>query len=186
MADILVTLIYRNNPKGTAVKKLAIAQIILGALIVGSLIYWIGWISSGYHIREAILLDGYIVRESGFPAANPALVVWSILYPELGLAVLGCGIAQYFGRGGKRVAVAQIVMGVLVISSLVWFTGWVEWDYGPYIQVTERYGEIEMKQLPGWEMKLTIWKIAYFVLGLSVVVTGIVQKVKVRRHEAGN
>lgn len=166
-------------------KKLAIVQIILGALVVGSLIYWIGWISSGYHIREAILPD-YIVHELGFPARNPALNVWSILYPALGLAVLGCGIAQYFRTGRKRLAAAQIVLGVLVISSLVWFIGWVEWDYGPCIRVTEQYGEIEMKHLPGWETRLIIWKIACFILGLSVVGTGVVQKVKAGRHEASN
>ena len=167
-------------------KKLAIVQIILGALIVGSLIYWIGWISSGYHIWEATLPDGYIVRESGFPASNPALHVWSILYLALGLAILGCGIAQYFGTGEKRLAAAQIALGVLVISSLIWFIGWVEWDYGPCIRVMEPYGEIEMNHLPGWEMRLTIWKITCFILGLSVVGTGIVQKVKVGRDEASN
>ena len=167
-------------------KKLAIVQIILGALVVGSLIYWIGWISSGYHTREGIIPDGYIVRELPLLAPNPALDVWSILYPALGLAVLGCGIAQYFGTGGKRLAVAQIVLGVLVISSLVWFIGWVEWDYGPCIRVMEPWGEIEMKHLPGWEMRLIIWKIACFILGVAVVGTGIVQKVKVGRHEAGN
>jgi hypothetical protein len=168
------------------VKKLAIVQIILGVLVVGSLIYWGDWISSGYHIWEAILPDGYTVRESGFPAPNPALYIWSILYPALGLAVLGCGIAQYFRTDEKRLAAAQIILGVLVISSLVWFIGWVEWDYGPCIRVMEPYGAIEMKHLPGWEMRLIIWKIACFILGLSVVGTGIVQKMKVGRHEAGN
>ena len=167
-------------------KKLAIAQIILGALVVGSMIYWMGWLSSGYHIWEGITPDGTTIRSLPLIVPNPALNVWSILYPVLGLAVLGCGIAQYIRTGSKRLTVAQIVLGVLVVSSLVWFIGWVEWDYGPYIRVTERYGEIEMKHLPGWEMRLIIWKIASFILGLSVVGTGIVQKVKAGRHETGN
>lgn len=166
-------------------KKLAIVQIILGTLVVGSLIYWIGWISSGYHIREGISPDGiFIIRELPMLAPNPALYVWSMLYPALGLAILGCGIAQYFETDKKYLATAQIILGVLVISSLVWFVGWVEWDYGSCIRVMEPYGEIEMKHLPGWEMRLTIWKITCFILGSSVVGTGIVQKVG--RHEAGN
>ncbi len=164
-------------------KKLAIIQIVLGVLIVGSLIYWMGWISSGYHIREGIDPDGTTIRSLPLLKPNPTLDVWAILYPALGLTVLGCGIAQYFGRGRKRLAVAQIVLGVLVVSSLVWFIGWVEWDYGTHIRVTERYGAIEMKHLPGWEMRLIIWKIASFILGLSVVGTGIVQKVKVGKDE---
>ncbi len=39
-------------------KKLAVIQIILGVLIIGSLVYWVGWLSGGYHIREGITPDG--------------------------------------------------------------------------------------------------------------------------------
>lgn len=158
--------------------KLAIIQIILGALVVGSLIYWMGWLSSGYHIREGIAPDGTIIRSFPLLIPNPALDVWSIHYPALGLADLGCGIAQYFRTGRKRLAVAQTVLGVLVVSSLVWFIGWVEWDYGPYIRVTERYGEIEMKHLPGWEMRLMIWKVVSFIIGLGVAYCGAAQLIK--------
>ncbi len=164
-------------------KKLAIVQIVLGMLVIGSLVYWMGWLINGYHIREGIAPDGTIIRISPLLKPNPALDVWSILYPVLGLTVLGCGVAQYFKTGRKHLVIAQIVLGVLVVSSLVWFIGWVEWDYGPYIHVTERYGEIEMKHLPGWEMRLIIWKIASFFLGLSVVGTGIVQLIKARGKE---
>jgi hypothetical protein len=166
--------------EATKMKKLAIAQIILGLLIIGSLIYWGDCLVSGYHIREGIAPDGTIIRSSPLLKPNPALDIWSILYPTLGLAVLGCGIAQYFGKGGKYLAVIQIVLGVLVVSSLVWFIGWVEWDYGPYIHVTEQYGEIEMKHLPGWEIKLIIWKIASLIIGLSVIGIGIGQLVKAK------
>lgn len=168
------------------VKKLAIAQIILGALVVGSLIYWMGWLSSGYHIREGIAPDGTRVRTMPLLAPNPPLYAWQIVHPMLGLAVLGCGIAQFFKSMGRRLAIAQVVLGALLIASLVWFIGWVEWDYGPNTVFREHFGEIEMKNLPGWEIRLIIWKIASFIPGLSVVGTGIVQKVKAGRHETSN
>ena len=161
-------------------KRLALTQIVLGALVVGSLIYWMGWLSSGYHIREGIAPDGTTIRSLPLLIPNPALHVWSILYPALGLTILGCGIAQYFRTGRKRLAVAQIVLGVLVVSSLVWFIGWVEWDYSPYIRVTERYGEIEMKHLPGWIMRLISWKVISFILGLGVLGFGMAQLSRTR------
>ena len=85
----------------------------------------------------------------------------------------------------KKLAIAQIVLGVLVVISLVWFIGWVEWEYGPYIYMTERYGEIEMKLLPNWEMRLTIWKVS-FIISAGVICTGIAQRVKAERNETGN
>jgi hypothetical protein len=164
-------------------KKIAVVQIAQGRLIIGSLIYWVGCLSSGYHGREGIAPDGTIIHSMPLLTPNPALDVWSILYPALGLAVIGCGIAQYFRKNGKRLAIAQIVLGVLVVASLVWFIGWVEWDYGFFIFVTEQYGEIEMKLLPGWETRLIIWKIISFILGLSVVGTGITQFINARAIE---
>lgn len=104
----------------------------------------------------------------------------------LGLAILGCSIVQFFEVGRKRLVVTQIILGVLVVSSLIWFIGWVEWDYGSYILVTERYGEIEMKHLPGWETRLIIWKIASFILCFSVVGAGVIQCMGVRRKLKGN
>ena len=42
-------------------KKLAIMQIVLGILVVGSLIYWGGWVSTGYHDLIVVDDDGNII-----------------------------------------------------------------------------------------------------------------------------
>lgn len=160
-------------------RKLAVVQIILGLLIIGSLIYWEGWLSNGYHNLEGTAPDGMVIIVSPMLRLNPGLIVWELLYPALGLTVLGCGIARYFKTGSIRLAVAQIALGAVIISSLVWFIGWVEWNYGPYTTMYEGI-EVELHRPPGWEARLINWKVVSFILGLSVIVTGIVQKVRVK------
>ncbi len=75
-------------------KKLAIAQIVLGVLVVGSLYAWMVWVSTGYHAHEGILPDGTILRISGLLKPNPLMDAWSVVYSVLGLSVFGCGLAQ--------------------------------------------------------------------------------------------
>ncbi len=76
-------------------KKLAIIQIILGILVVGSLIYWGAWVSTGYHNSVGTDPDGNIIHVLGLHKPNPLMNAWAIAYCMLGLSVLGCGIAQY-------------------------------------------------------------------------------------------
>jgi len=76
--------------------KLAIAQIILGVLIVGALFAWMVWVSPGYQIREGIIPGSdTVIRSMGLIKPNPLLDVWAVVYLVLGLSVLGCGIAQF-------------------------------------------------------------------------------------------
>ncbi len=79
-----------------------------------------------------------------------------------------------------KLAIVQIVLGALIVSSLVWFIGWVEWNYGSLTILREGI-EVEMLPLPGWMVRMISWKAASFVLGLGVVGLGIAQFVKVRR-----
>ncbi|MFH1146922.1 MAG: hypothetical protein V1736_04370 [Pseudomonadota bacterium] len=160
-------------------RKLAIVQIILGALIVGFLVYWMGSLSDGYHIWEGIAPDGNRIRIMPMLRPNPALNAWTILYPVLGLSVLGCGIAQYFKTGSRKLAIAQIALGVVITISLVWFIGWAEWDYVPSLRVMQPYGEVEMKLLPGWIVRLMVWKIVSFILSFVVIGVGVAQLGKV-------
>ncbi len=164
-------------------KKLAIIQIVLGTLIIASMIYWMSWLGNGYHVREGLTPDGTTIFQQSLLKGNRALDVWSMLYPALGLAILGCGTAQCFRPGSKYLEIVQIVLGALVIAALIWFIGCVEWDYGPFMHMTEKYGEIEMKLIPGWETRLIIWKVISFVLGCGVVGTAIVQQMKAGRRE---
>ena len=78
-----------------------------------------------------------------------------------------------------KLAITQIVLGVLIVGSLVWFIGWVEWDYGSFTKLIEDV-EVEFHPLPGWIVRLISWKTASFVLGLSVFGLGIVQLAKAR------
>jgi len=78
-------------------KKLAIAQIVLGVLVVGSLLFWAGWVSTGYLYAEGTVPGTDIhVGVFGNPGrATLFFETWPLLYFALGLSVLGCGIAQY-------------------------------------------------------------------------------------------
>ncbi len=78
-----------------------------------------------------------------------------------------------------KLAITQIVLSVLIVGSLVWFIGWVEWDYGSFTKLI-RGIEVEFHPLPGWTMRLISWKVISFMLGLSVLGCGIAQFVKAR------
>ena len=78
-----------------------------------------------------------------------------------------------------KLAVTQIILGILVVGSLVWFIGWVEYDYGSFTILREGV-EVVIHPLPGWLIRLISWKAVSFVLGLSVLVCGIAQFVKAR------
>ncbi len=178
-------------------KKLAIAQIILGILVVGSLVFWIGWVQTGYHDAFGVDPDGNIrIRILGLVASRPLIGVWAVIYFMLGSSVLGLGIAQYFKarrskiaeedklevsneNRGVRLSMTQIVLGALIIGSLVWFIGWVEWNYHPVTRLIEGV-KVEIRPLPGWMIRMISWKTASFMLGLMVIGCGIVQLVKER------
>ena len=167
----------------------------LGVLVVGSLVFWMGWVSPGYHDAFGVDPDGNIrIRILGLIAPRPLIGVWAGIYFMLGLSVLGSGIAQHLsarrqavGRGGQawgiRFAITQIVLGVLTVGSLVWFIGWVEWDYGSVTRLIEGV-EVEIRPLPGWVVRLISWKAASFGLGLGVIGLGIAQFVKARGVES--
>lgn len=79
------------------VKKLAIAQVILGVSVIGYLLSWVNWISPGYHIHEGLIPGtDMILHCMGFLMPKPLLTAWVFVFLALGLAVTGCGMLQYF------------------------------------------------------------------------------------------
>ena len=84
-----------------------------------------------------------------------------------------------------KLAMTQIVLGVFIIGSLVWFIGWVEPHYGSFTKLIEDV-EVEFHPLPGWMIRMISWKVVSFVLGLGITGTGIVQLVKARSNETSN
>ena len=78
-----------------------------------------------------------------------------------------------------KLAVTQIVLGALIIGSLAWFIGWVEWDYGSVTRLIEGVN-VEIRPWPGWTMRLISWKAVSFILGLLVLGFGITQFVKAK------
>jgi len=173
-------------------KRLAIAQIVLGMLVVGSLIFWAGWVSTGYLYAEGTLpgTDTHVIGVFGNPGRVPLLEIWLLVYLFLGIVVFGFGIAQYLntrrqavgiGRQawGIRFAITQIVLGAVIVGSLVWFIGWVELDYGSY---TRLYNDVEVviHPSPEWIIRLISWKVVSFILGLAVLSCGTAQLVKAR------
>ena len=78
-----------------------------------------------------------------------------------------------------KLAITQVILGILIVGSLVWFIGWVEPDYGSHTRLIGG-AEVEFHPLPGWIVRLISWKAVSFVLGLSVLGCGIAQFVKAR------
>jgi hypothetical protein len=167
-----------------SLKKLAIVQVALGVLIVGSLVFWSLVVLEGYLTVEATVPQGdvgvTVFRNPGY--AGP-LEIWRFGYPLLGLLVAGFGIAQYVSARRRertvqgtenRLAIVQIALGTLVVASLIWFIGWLEFDYGSSIIVHEGI-EIELHHAPGWYIKMIFWKVVSFILGLAVITCGAVQ-----------
>lgn len=85
----------------------------------------------------------------------------------------------------RKLAIAQIVLGVFIIVALVWFIGWVEYDYGSFTERLDNPAgggtvEVEMNHVPGWVVKMVTWKVAGFGLGLSIIGCGLAQWVRAR------
>jgi len=78
-----------------------------------------------------------------------------------------------------KLAITQIVLGVVIVGSLVWFIGWVEWNYSSYTRLIEDV-EVEFHLLSGWIIRMISWKAVSLVLGLSVLGCGVAQMLKAR------
>jgi hypothetical protein len=170
-------------------KKLSVIQIILGLLIIGSLAFWYLAVLDGYLTFEGTIpgtgLEAIVSRN---PGSGLELGIWVCCYLALGLLITGFGIAGFVSghrsestgqKPGGWISVVQIALGALVIVSLVWFIGWVEFSYDTPVIVHEGV-EVTLHYVSGWYMKMISWKIISFMQGIAVTGCGILQLRKTR------
>jgi hypothetical protein len=74
--------------------KLSITQIALGVLIIGLLVWYIGWVEpeTGVYYQDIEGAQVELVPVSGWVSG---VVVWKAVSFLLGLAIITCGFIQY-------------------------------------------------------------------------------------------
>lgn len=76
-------------------RRLAIAQIVLGVLVVGSFFAFVNWVAHGYYVYQGMVPGSdIIVRMHVNPGQATIFETWQLVYLALGLVVIICGIAQ--------------------------------------------------------------------------------------------
>ena len=80
-----------------------------------------------------------------------------------------------------KLAILQVIAGILIIGLLVWFIGWVEPDNGSITRVFEGI-EVELYPPTGWNALLLTWKVSSFILGVAVLSCGVIQYLRERRQ----
>ena len=81
-----------------------------------------------------------------------------------------------------KLAVVQMVLGVLIVASLFGFIAWVEPGF-THIQIPPAEGSNVVTEIflnPGRNIPMMSWTAVCLVLGLSVLGCGIAQFVKVK------
>ncbi len=80
---------------------LAITQSVLGVLIVGSLVWFIGWVEPDYG-SVTRLIEGVEVEIRPLPGWIMRLISWKAASFVLGFSVLSLGIAQLVKAKGLK------------------------------------------------------------------------------------
>lgn len=160
--------------------KLAITQIVLGALIVVSSFLFVEYVIPGYYDEVMIDSNGNVVGHIlGLHKPNVLMDIWSFIYPVLGLAVFGCGVAQYMQARRKTInailPIIHSILGGLIVASLVVLIVWAEPHFEPYTRFIGGVGEVVIQKDPDWIVLQIAWKAVNFLLGLSVLSCGIAQ-----------
>jgi hypothetical protein len=73
-----------------------------------------------------------------------------------------------------KLAVTQIVLGIIIIGLMVWYIGWVEPETASFIRDIEGY-DVELLPLSAWATGVIVWKAVSFLLGLAILACGVVQ-----------
>ncbi len=169
--------------------KLAVTQMVLGALIMMSIFLFVEYVIPGYYDEVMIDSNGNVIGHvlGGLHKPNVLLDIWSIIYPVLGLAVFGCGLAQYLQARRKTTTIAltniQIILGLLILASLVVFIFRVEPRFEPYTKFIENgTREVIVQKDHNWVVLQISWKVVSLLLAISVLGCGIAQRFGVMKR----
>ncbi len=174
-------------------KKISIIQIAAGALLIASYFIFIRLVQPGYYRMEILDINGVIIGGSiGSPswAVTPALVIWTAGYPLLGILVTGCGVSRliknYRGQATRKLDIAQVVFGALLLALMIMFVTSYEphWPNYASTKVIQGFpGAVEVRHNPGWVAGMNAWKIGMFCLGPVITASGGWTLLKSRKIE---
>lgn len=174
-------------------KKISVIQIAAGILLIASYFIFIRLVQPGYYRMEILDINGIIIsgfRVSPLRAMTPALVIWTNGYQLLGILVTGCGISRliknYRGQATKKLDIAQIVFGGLLLALMIMFVTSYEphWPNDASLQVIQDIpGAVEVRHNPGWVAGMNVWKIGLFCLGPVITASGGWTLLKSRKIE---
>ena len=171
--------------------KLSITQMALGVLIILAACYIVGWMIFGaqFLLNMPVPDESNVMKntdvlpkhEVQFTAARYA----SGLLFGLGLAVLLTTSFQNRTGSGKKMALSQVIAGVLIAAVSVFISRWgfpVEFII-PMPESSNLTRHININ--PGYPMILaTLLTLLSTLLGLAVLGTGIAQYIRARRLSA--
>lgn len=166
--------------------KLSITQMVLGIFLLMAACYIVGWMifDASSLLTSPVLDDGGVMKITKvFPEHEAffavARYVSGILF-GLGLVVLLIGTFQVSMQGGKKLAITQIIAGVLItaISILITRLGYPTEFIVPMPVGREVHVNINPGPLMVYAMRLTRLS---SILGLAVLGVSIAQLVKARR-----
>jgi hypothetical protein len=164
--------------------KLVITQILLGALVVASSIFTAAWyfpaLIPPVPTETASEYTGEYVPAMTTYYEEHWLIIfgWIAVLILLGLAVLGCGIAQLQKQKARsndfRLAIAQTVLGVFIVAASFVTAAWYEPILLPTHILWPGGGLFWM-----WSTEYLLafhgWNAALFLIGLAVFSFGIAQ-----------
>ncbi|MBN1189143.1 MAG: hypothetical protein JXA46_05260 [Dehalococcoidales bacterium] len=172
--------------------KLSIAQIVLGILIAAASCYITGWMIFGVQS----LLTIPVPDESSFMSRMNVLPRHETLFTlaryasglvfGLGLAVLLTGAFQNSTESGRKLAISQIIAGVL-IPAVSYFI--IIWGYPTEFRTAGTAGSNLIKHVfinPGPViMRAEMITLAIFSMGLAVLGIGLAQLLKAIKEHRG-
>jgi hypothetical protein len=160
--------------------KISIIQILSGIFIIILLVLFTRFVLPGYHNDVVLDKNGNVIGQvMGLQPLNIPLIIWSIIYFFLGMAVFICGVIQLIftwrNKANSVLTVIQFSLGLLIICSMIFFLVTAEPRYTLYAKILEGTVGPIMQKDPGWIFHQIFWKEAAFIPGLLTAGCGILE-----------